>query len=214
MEGESIILLSGGQDSTTCLALAKSEGWKVHALFFDYNQRHLEMELEASRKVSELAGVESFNIFKFPSLGGGLVKKGVDLWEEKKGLPTSFVPGRNLLFLTAAAGWGWERDIFTVWIGANEIDFSGYPDCRSGCLRGAQKALRACLDAPIEVKAPLLDLSKVEIIQLMEKLGKLDWYEWTHTCYEGRRPPCGTCRSCKIRQEAFEKAGIPDPLLR
>ena len=209
-----VVLLSGGQDSATCLAIACKTYQTVYALGFHYGQRHL-IELEQASLLAERAGV-SFDVLSldfFSQLGSNaLIDAQLPIFSPEGEIPNTFVPGRNLFFLSAAAAWAMHRDAYALFIGACETDFSGYPDCRGEFIDSAQKTISLALDRPFEIKAPLMSLDKADIVLKMVDLGCLDWYLLTHTCYEGNRPACGVCPACLLRLKGFKKAGVVDPL--
>ncbi len=221
MSERALVVLSGGQDSTTCLywALARFGAAAVETLTFDYGQRH-RAEIEAARRVAEHAGVGNvvLPIDTFAALGGNALTDGsvaVPQTAANEGsLPATFVPGRNLVFLTLAAAYAWPRGIGDIVTGVAQTDYSGYPDCRQETLDALQKAIALGLEREIRLHAPLMDRSKKETVLLAQELGALDAMALTHTCYEGRRPPCGSCAACRLRARGFAAAGIPDPLLK
>ncbi len=129
------------------------------------------------------------------------------------GLPNTFVPGRNIIFLTFAAAWAWPRKITHLVTGVAQTDYSGYPDCREETLQSLQKSLRLGMESKVEILAPLMHLSKKETVELARDLGAIDAMAWTHSCYNGQRPPCGSCAACELRARGFAEAGIEDPLL-
>ncbi len=215
-----LVVLSGGQDSTTCLhwALARYARENVAAITFDYGQRH-RIELDCARRVAAHAGVDwvCLPIDTFAALGGDAltdpavaVQPGTDA---DTGLPNTFVPGRNLIFLTLAAAWAWPRRIGNLVTRVAQTDYSGYPDCREPTIESLQQTLRLGMETDIDVHAPLMHLSKRETVELANELGALEALALTHTCYEGRRPPCGECAACRLRARGFAEAGIEDPLL-
>lgn len=128
-------------------------------------------------------------------------------------LPNTFVPGRNIVFLTFAAAWAWPRKIDVLVTGVAETDYSGYPDCRENTLASLQESLRLGMESNVEIHAPLMHLSKKETVELARDLGAIEAMAWTHTCYNGVRPPCGSCAACELRARGFAEAGIEDPLL-
>lgn len=213
-----LVVLSGGQDSTTCLYWAMARFGAVETLTFDYGQRH-RIELEAARRVAEHAGVANvvLPIDTFAALGGNAltdVSVAVPQTDESDGrLPATFVPGRNLIFLTLAAAYAWPRGIADIVTGVAQTDYSGYPDCRQETLEALEKAIALGLGKDIRIHAPLMHRSKRETVLLAKELGALDAMALTHTCYEGARLPCGRCAACMLRAKGFDEAGIPDPLL-
>lgn len=215
-----LVVLSGGQDSTTCLywSLRQFGTNAVRALSFDYGQRH-RVELRAAERVAARASVPHtvLPIDTFAALGGNAltdreiaVAEGV---EPGNGLPNTFVPGRNLIFLTFAAAFAYRQGITQLVTGVAQTDYSGYPDCREDTLQALQTALRLGMEAPIELHTPLMHLSKADTVRLAVELGALEALADSHTCYNGQRPPCGHCPACQLRAKGFAEAGIKDPLL-
>ena len=213
-----LVLLSGGQDSTTCLhwAIDRFGVERVSAVSFDYGQRH-RIELECAQRVADDAGVPlaCLPIDTFAALGGDALTDGsvavpVD---EEDGLPSTFVPGRNLIFLTFAAAYAYRRNVEHLVTGVAQTDYSGYPDCRESTINALQTAIRLGMESELQIHTPLMFLSKKEIVELARDLGALDAMGLTHTCYNGMRPPCGECAACKLRANGFAEAGIEDPLL-
>ena len=215
-----VVLLSGGLDSTTVLAYARREGVAVHALSIDYGQRH-RSELEAARRIVEHLGAEEHRVVRVDlrAIGGSaLTDEAMAVpTAPTAGIPPTYVPARNTVFLALALGWAEVLDLRDLYIGANVLDYSGYPDCRPEYLRAfealAQLATRAGVEegARFRIHAPLLTLSKAEIVRLGSSLG-VD-YGLTVSCYradeEGRA--CGLCDSCRLRRKGFLEAGLPDP---
>ncbi len=216
---KALVVLSGGQDSTTCLywAMDRFGRDQVSALSFDYGQRH-RIELACAREVAALAGVPHacLPIDTFAALGGNaLTDEQVDVPHEAAGheLPVTFVPGRNLVFLTFAAAYAYGRGIRHLVTGVAQTDYSGYPDCRQETLNALRQAINLGMEADFELHTPLMFLSKKETVELAVSVGALDALAHSHTCYEGRQPPCGECAACRLRARGFEEAGIPDPLV-
>ncbi|RMG74844.1 MAG: 7-cyano-7-deazaguanine synthase QueC [Nitrospirae bacterium] len=223
-EKRAVVLLSGGVDSSTTLALAKSEGYQCYALSFDYAQRH-RLELEAARRVADALGVEKHLIIRFDlsEIGGSaLTEKAISVPKDRvedQSIPITYVPARNTIFLSFALSWAEVLQAEDIFIGANAVDYSGYPDCRPEYLRAfeemANLATRVAVEGKMrfKIRAPLLYLTKAEIIKKGLELG-LD-YSLTWSCYdptdEGK--PCGHCDSCLFRKKGFEEAGAKDPLL-
>lgn len=220
MNAQALVVLSGGQDSTTCLywALDKFGSNAVEAITFDYGQRH-RVELGCAARVAEFAGVSHkvMPIDTFAALGGNAltdrnigVQKEVDL---ETGLPNTFVPGRNIVFLTFAGAYAWQRNIEHLVTGVAQTDYSGYPDCRQETIEALQLTIRLGMASNVVIHTPLMSLSKKETVLLARDLGALEAMALTHTCYDGRRPPCGECPACELRARGFNEAGIEDPLL-
>ena len=218
MSERALVVLSGGQDSTTCLywAIDRYGQENVEAVTFDYGQRH-DIELECARNVSRDAGISQseLSINTFQELGGNaLTDTDIQVAEGDDGeLPTTFVPGRNLVFLTFAAAHAWQRDITNMVTGVAQTDYSGYPDCRQETIDSLSETLRLGMDRTFVIHTPLMNLSKKETVLLAESLGAIDAMAQTHTCYEGERPPCGRCPACVLRAKGFAEAGIEDPLV-
>jgi 7-cyano-7-deazaguanine synthase len=217
---KALVVLSGGQDSTTCLywAIDRFGRDRVASLTFDYGQRH-RIELECAARVAEFAGVPNtlLPIDTFAALGGDAltdaavaVQPGVDA---STGLPNTFVPGRNLIFLTFAAAFAYRRGIAELVTGVAQTDFSGYPDCREETISALQHTLRLGMEFDVTIHTPLMHLSKKETVLLARDLGGLPALAHTHTCYNGQRPPCGGCPACELRAKGFAEAGVEDPLL-
>lgn len=221
-----VVALSGGQDSTTCLYYARAHYAPVKAVAFDYGQRH-RIELEAAATVAEGAGVD-LAIFKVSALremaASGLTNPDIEIaadardtgntYAADRGLPSSFVPGRNLILLGLAASWGVTRGLDTLVTGVCQEDRAGYPDCRGEFVRALEVAIKVGVDHPgFRIDAPLLNRSKVQTWQLANELDCLDAVIGdSHTCYEGKREQlhawgygCGECPACVVRAESFEK---------
>ena len=219
-DSRALVVLSGGQDSTTCLywAIDRYGAKNVDTLTFDYGQRH-RIELECAQRVAGHAGVGNsiLPIDTFAALGGdALTDSGIDVQNELDtgdGLPNTFVPGRNLIFLTFAAAYAYQRGIGNVVTGVAQTDYSGYPDCREGTMTSLQHTIRLGMEFEVTLHTPLMHLSKKETVELARDLGALPAMALTHTCYNGRRPPCGECPACVLRARGFAEAGIEDPLL-
>ena len=220
LNAQALVVLSGGQDSTTCLywALDKFGPNAVEAITFDYGQRH-RVELGCAGRVADFAGVlhTVMPIDTFAALGGNAltdrnigVQKDLDI---ESGLPNTFVPGRNIVFLTFAAAYAWQRNIEHLVTGVAQTDYSGYPDCRQETIEALQLTIRLGMASNVVIHTPLMRLSKKETVLLARDLGALEAMALTHTCYDGRRPPCGECPACELRAKGFNEAGIEDPLL-
>ena len=216
---KAIVLVSGGLDSATALAVARSEVDACYALTVDYGQRHRQ-ELEAARRVAAALGVAEHRIARFDLSwigGSALTDPSIDVPQQpSEGIPVTYVPARNTVFLALALGWAEVLEAEAIYIGANAVDYSGYPDCRPEYLeafrRLAALATRAGVEGrPTDIRAPLVDLPKAEIIRTGVRLG-VD-YSLTLSCYdpdaEGRA--CGRCDACRLRAQGFRDAGVPDP---
>ena len=222
---DAVVLLSGGLDSATVLALAKSQGYLCHALSFNYGQRNI-AELKAAVRIARSVGVERH--LQFPlSLDGmsdsALTNSAIDvpttvhdIGNNEDTIPVTYVPGRNLIFLSVALGWAESLDIHTIFIGVNAIDYSGYPDCRPAFIQAFEKTANLATRSGVEeqgfsINAPLISMSKSEIIKCGTKLG-LD-YSLTVSCYQanGHGKACGACDACQFRRQGFKEAGISDP---
>jgi 7-cyano-7-deazaguanine synthase len=185
---------------------------------FDYGQRH-RIELDCAARVAALAGVPHtvLPIDTFAALGGNAltdaavtVQSGVEVHTQ---LPNTFVPGRNLIFLTFAAALAYQRAIHHLVTGVTQTDYSGYPDCRETTLRALEQAIRLGMDYDLTLHAPLMFKSKADSVRLARDLGALPALAYSHTCYNGQQPPCGVCPACELRAKGFAEAGIPDPLV-
>ncbi len=216
---KALVVLSGGQDSTTCLywAIDRFGRDNVSTLTFDYGQRH-RIEIECARTVAAAAGVANacLPIDTFAALGGdALTDDAIAVRQEldaDSGLPNTFVPGRNLVFLTFAAAYAWQRDIDELVTGVAQTDYSGYPDCREETIEALQASLRLGMERDFTIHTPLMHLSKKQTVEMAVALGGLEAMALTHTCYNGERPPCGQCPACILRARGFSEAGIDDPL--
>lgn len=214
-----LALFSGGQDSTTCLYWAKANFEEVSVLNIEYGQRH-SIEIEAAIRIAKLADVpyHSFTTGLFRKIGGSaLIEKGNISASHKtaSNLPASFVPGRNIVFLTIAAAIAYKHQIPNIVTGVCETDYSGYPDCRHATISALETALGLGMEYPFKIHTPLMYLSKKETVEMAMKMpGCMEALAYSHTCYEGKIPPCGVCPACKLRAKGFLEAGIPDPLIK
>ena len=217
---KALVVLSGGQDSTTCLYWAVDHFGRgnVSSITFDYGQKH-RIELECARDVAAAAGVANVRlpIDTFSALGGdALTDASVAVsneTDEETALPVTFVAGRNLIFLTFAAAYACRHDARHLVTGVAQTDYSGYPDCREETIDALQKAISLGMDREFTIHTPLMHRSKRETVELAVRLGALEAMALTHTCYNGCRPPCGDCQACRLRAKGFAEAGVPDPLL-
>ena len=224
-----LVVFSGGQDSTTCLVWALKNFGRISAITFNYKQRH-QVEIESaknsislinSRKITGLDWLdEDVHIdhiivdisFLSEILETAMIQETEITYDAETNLPTTFVPGRNILFLTIAAAIAYQKKIKHLIAGVCETDYSGYPDCRDATIKSLQETLQLGLDYDVEIHTPLMWKNKAETIKLMEKLGGLELYKYTHTCYKGERPACGECFACELRLNGFKEAGLSDPL--
>lgn len=216
-----LVVLSGGQDSTTCLAWARRRFETLYAITFDYGQRH-RVELAAASRIAELAGVVEHRVIPVSGLAelGGSAMLADDPTtadavgdDGDGGLPNTFVPGRNLLFMTYAAAWAWKIGVSELVTGVCQTDYSGYPDCRESTMHALQDALNAGMDGAFTIHTPLMHLTKADSVRLAIDHDALPLLAYSHTCYNGQVPPCGTCPACLLRAKGFAEAGIADPLL-
>ncbi|MBF0531535.1 MAG: 7-cyano-7-deazaguanine synthase QueC [Candidatus Omnitrophica bacterium] len=215
---KAVVLLSGGLDSATTLYAAHRQGYVPHCLIFRYGQRH-QKETRQAVAVARTAGC-GYQILKIilPWQGSSLLNKKSPLPRREKidlqEIPSTYVPGRNIIFLSFAVSYAEAIGASAVFIGANAIDYSGYPDCRPEFFQSFQETLRRGTKAGVNGKAikiltPLVNLTKAQIIRLGMKLGVP--YELTWSCYQGGRKPCGTCDSCVLRKKGFAAVGMADP---
>jgi 7-cyano-7-deazaguanine synthase len=225
-EPAAVVLLSGGLDSATALAIARADGFQPYALSFRYGQRHA-VELEAARRVAEALGAVAHVVAELDlrAFGGSAltadvaVPKGRSVDEMNEGIPVTYVPARNTIFLAFALAWAETRGASDIFIGVNALDYSGYPDCRPEYIHAFEQMANLATKAGVEgrqhlqIHTPLIELTKAQIIQRGLALG-VD-YGLTHSCYDpaqGDRP-CGACDSCLLRAKGFAEAGVPDPAL-
>lgn len=219
MSKKAIVLVSGGLDSATCLALAKEQGFACYALSFDYGQRSIS-ELNAARKIAQAVGVEDHKIIALgmDALGGSaLTDTNIDVPEnESEGIPVTYVPARNTVFLSYGLAWAEVLDAEALFIGVNSLDYSGYPDCRPEFIEAYSKMMNLATKKGVEggeiaLETPLIHLSKSEIIQTGTRFG-VD-YSLTVSCYQADESgaACGVCDSCRFRKQGFADAGIEDP---
>jgi len=224
---KAMVVLSGGQDSTTCLFIAKNTYDEVHAVTFDYGQKHA-IEIEAAKKIAQLAGVASHEIIAVPNIlrsTSPLLDKTAELEKYSdyesmdkiigNRVELTFVPMRNAFFLTLAANIAISKGCFNLFTGVCQNDNSNYPDCRQAFIESQQRTIDEALGIDFFIiEAPLLHLSKADTVKLaMELPGCHEAMAYSHTCYSGTFPPCGECHSCVLRAKGFTDAGVPDPLL-
>jgi 7-cyano-7-deazaguanine synthase len=231
MSGCAVVLVSGGLDSAVALACARRDGFETWALSFDYGQRHGH-ELDAAARVARSLGVASHVVLKIDlrAIGGSALTDDIAVPKDRSaaamshGIPVTYVPARNLIFLSCATGLAETAGARDVYIGINAVDYSGYPDCRAEFIEALQRAAnlgtKAGVESPpaagpwLRVRVPLVELSKAQIIRLGADLG-VD-FSLTHSCYDplvrdGRVLSCGRCDSCQIRRRGFTEAGVKDP---
>jgi 7-cyano-7-deazaguanine synthase len=224
---KAVVLLSGGLDSTTTLAIAKAEGFVLYAMTFRYGQRHI-VELESARRVAAQMGVRKHVTIDIDlrQFGGSALTADIDVPKGRSteamstGIPITYVPARNTIFLSFALGWAETLGARDIFIGVNALDYSGYPDCRPQFIAAyehmANLATRAGVEGAqrLKIHTPLIELTKAQIIVRGMALG-VD-FGWTSSCYDpgpdGR--PCGSCDSCLLRAKGFEESGTDDPLLK
>lgn len=225
MAKPAIVLLSGGLDSSTTLAVAKAEGFDVHALSFRYGQRHA-IELQAAKRVASALGIEQHVVVDIDlrKFGGSALTSEVEVPKSRSakeigsGVPITYVPARNTIFLSFALAWAEVLGAQDIFIGVNALDYSGYPDCRPEFIAAFQNLANLATKAGVEGKsrftihAPLLELTKADIIRLGVTLG-VD-YSLTVSCYDPSPDgeACGECDSCQLRQKGFQEAGFQDPI--
>ena len=217
-----VVLLSGGLDSATTLYVAKKQGYKVLALSFDYGQRH-KRELNSARKIARLANV-GLKVVKvaLPWKGSSLLDSGLKIPSYsfisagKTKIPSTYVPARNTIFLSFALSYAEAIKANAIFIGANVLDYSGYPDCRPKYFKAFSRLSKQATKCgtehkEIKILTPLIDLTKADIVKLGMKLRVP--FEHTWSCYEGKKKPCGICDSCCLRAKGFIEAGQKDPLI-
>ncbi len=218
---KAVVLISGGLDSATCLAIAKEQGYECYALSFDYGQRH-RIELEAAANIAKSMQVQEHKIIPIDMSGIGgsaLTDMQIAVPEtETQGIPITYVPARNTIFLSYALGWAEVLVADAIYIGVNALDYSGYPDCRPEFIDAFKKMANLATKVGVEghiidVETPLIDLSKAEIIKRGLALG-VD-YSKTISCYQAGHDgeACGRCDSCRLRLKGFRDAGVEDPTL-
>lgn len=221
---KAVILISGGLDSATALAIARAEGWECYAMSFDYGQRHI-LELDAARKIAENMGVKKHLVIQvdLAGIGGSALTADISVPKNRSdaelaaGIPVTYVPARNTIFLSYGLAWAEVIGATDIFIGVNAIDYSGYPDCRPEFIKAFEQMANLATKAAVEsggairIQAPLLYLTKSQIIQKGLSLG-VD-YSLTHSCYDPTMEglACGKCDSCQLRKKGFFEAGLKDP---
>lgn len=221
---KAVILSSGGIDSTTAMAMAKREGYEIYSLSFDYGQRHA-VELEAAARTAAALGARQHLVIRIDlgKIGGSAltdeiaVPHGRSEEQLASGIPVTYVPARNTIFLSYALAWAEILEAADIFIGVNAVDYSGYPDCRPEYIGAfeamANLAIKAAVEGKlkISIRTPLIRMTKAEIIRTGTELG-VD-YRLTHSCYDpdAQGRACGDCDSCLLRKKGFREAGIPDP---
>tara|TARA_R110001599_G_scaffold270557_1_gene471490 strand:- start:74 stop:742 length:669 start_codon:yes stop_codon:yes gene_type:complete len=218
MTKRAVILLSGGLDSVTALAIAKAEGYECFTISFDYGQRH-KTELFAAENLAKKSGVASHKVIQIDlrAIGGSALTDDIDVPEtEQQGIPITYVPARNTVFLSIALGWAEVLNAEAIFVGVNAVDYSGYPDCRPEFIGAFEKLANLATKSAVEgcaiyIKAPLMHLSKSEIVKRGTELG-IDYSE-TVSCYQAdaQGRACGQCDSCRFRRQGFIDAGLADP---
>lgn len=214
---KAVVLVSGGLDSATALAMARAEGFDCHALSVDYGQRH-HSELDAAKRVAGAAGAPLKILpLDLRAIGGSALTDDIDVPEDgTTGIPVTYVPARNTIMLSLALAYAEVLGADDIFVGVNAVDYSGYPDCRPEYIEAYQAMARLATKAGVEgremtIHTPLIDLTKADIIRRGTALG-VD-YSMTVSCYQadGEGRACGVCDSCRIRREGFAAAGVPDP---
>lgn len=214
---KAVILLSGGLDSTTCMSIAHKQGYELYPISFDYGQRH-NKELEAAKAVAHYYKVKDHRIFRIDPIGGSALTDTsiqVPEYEENGEIPITYVPARNILFLSYALGYAEVIGAEAIYIGVSAIDYSGYPDCRPEFIQAFQRVVEVGTKAGVEghslqIETPLINVSKAATIELA--VGNDAPLHLTTSCYRGGEKACGTCDSCTLRLRGFAEAGIKDPI--
>ena len=221
MEKKAVVVLSGGLDSTTCMGIAREQGYQLYPITFHYGQQH-NREVEQARQVAEYFQVKEHrvvNVGFFRQIGGSaLTDDGMevpDADEAVEGIPSTYVPARNLIFLSLAAAYAEVIGAKAIYTGVSAVDYSGYPDCRPSFIQSMEETIRQATKAgvtgyPIQLETPLLDLSKADTIR--EGLRLEVPYHLTTSCYRGEDLACGVCDSCRLRLKGFHEAGAEDPI--
>lgn len=220
MAKRAVIVLSGGLDSTTCIGIAKSRGYELYPLTFSYGQRH-EREVNQARKIAEYFDVKEHRIVSldfFRQLGGSaLTDQSIDVPQgaEGSGIPATYVPARNMIFLSLASAYAEVIGASAIFTGVSSVDYSGYPDCRPEFIKSMNETINLATKAGVSehrlsIETPLMHLTKAETIRLGYRLHVP--YELTTSCYNGGEKACGRCDSCRLRIKGFKEAGLRDPI--
>ena len=218
MTKRAVVLLSGGLDSVTALAIAKRQGFECYTLSFNYGQRH-ETELNAAAKLSEQAGALQHKVINIDlrAIGGSALTDDIAVPDQRQdGIPLTYVPARNTVFLSVALGWAEVLSAEAIFVGVNAVDYSGYPDCRPEFIAAFEQLANLATKVAVEgqkltIHAPLIEMTKADIIKTGTELG-ID-YSQTVSCYQADEQgrACGRCDSCHFRRQGFEQAGLADP---
>ena len=223
MSNKAVILLSGGLDSTTCLAIAKNQGFELYALTFNYGQRH-DFELKSAQKIVDRYQIKNHSVvdIDLAQFGGSALTDDIDVPKDRSesemtDIPLTYVPARNTVFLSLALAWAETLNAFDIFIGVNALDYSGYPDCRPEYIAAFEKTANLATKAGVsgtnfKIHTPLINMKKSEIILNGLQLG-VD-YSLTSSCYDPLKDgvPCGHCDACILRLRGFQEAGTLDPL--
>lgn len=218
---KAVVLISGGLDSATCLAIAKAEGYQCYGLSFVYGQRH-QVEIKAARALAQQLTIAQHKVIQLDMSymeGSALINRAIQMPEQPSvGIPVTYVPARNTVFLAIALGWAEVLRAEAIYIGVNAVDYSGYPDCRPEFIQAFQQLANLATKTTVEgqtiaIKTPLIHLSKAEIIRRGITLGVN--YTDTISCYQADNEgkACGSCDSCRLRRQGFIEAGLSDPTL-
>ena len=219
---KALVLLSGGLDSSVVLSVCKNKGYDIYAISFDYGQRH-KIELEYAKFQATFFKCISYEVFKMEFYGGSALTDNIKVPKNRhyhsmsKDIPVTYVPSRNIVFLSFASGYAECHDIDNIFLGVNAIDYSGYPDCRKNFIDNFEKLINKSTKKGLEgskfkIKTPLINLSKKDIIKLGQKNG-VD-FSMTSSCYSPElKKNCGVCDSCLLRKQGFEEAGLIDPAI-
>lgn len=214
---KAVVLLSGGLDSTTCLSVALKSGYEVYPLSFDYGQR-LKKEIDCAKSIAKYYKIRNHKIIKIDNFGGSaLTDMAIDIpnFNGKDGIPVTYVPARNIIFLSYAVGYAEVLGAEAIYIGVNMIDYSGYPDCRAEFIEAFEDMVRVGTKTgvdgkPVKIITPLIKLSKGEIVTIAcENRAPI---HLTTSCYNGGEKACGVCDSCTLRLNGFKESGIEDPI--